>query len=150
MEYPKMIATGVAVIGRYQPRKLDAKRIGQHLIDITKNLQCEDSRGAWSEADWYSHKLSAEVRTTIANEKSRRSGIALPWHRDSQGKDIAMVLWSNREQTEIQLPDETVLKPDSYDIVIIRNTVVKHRTPPQVSSDRWFFRRFVKVPDFLR
>jgi hypothetical protein len=60
-----------------------------------------------------------------------------------------MVLWSNREQTEIKLADGTEIKPTPGDVLLIANSVVEHRTPQVISKDRWFFRQYTNTPDWM-
>jgi hypothetical protein len=63
------------------------------------------------------------------------------WHRDGDGKPYAIVVWSNRESTEVKA-DATgeILRFPPGAIVLIRNRKAMHRLPPVVSPDRWFAR----------
>jgi hypothetical protein len=148
--YPKMLAPGVAVIGKYNPRKLDSKKIAGHLVKITidQNL-IGFKKGSWPSADWHDG-IDAEVRSP---ENYTKGYAGFPqWHQDmpiDNDPSLGMVLWSNREQTEIKLPDDTILNAVPGDVLLIRNKSVHHRTPKIMSPDRWFFRRFVKVPDWM-
>lgn len=153
MDYPKMIAPGVAVIGRFEPSLFDARLIGYELLEATRHFQI-DGFGTWTGSTWYDHYTTAEVREPkVSASLSKHGGpdpALAPWHRDRIGNEnTCMVIWSNQEQTEIKLPDGTELKPNPGDILIIDNEHVMHRTPVQVSENRWFFRRYVKTPSWM-
>ena len=152
--YPQVIAPGVTVIGRYTPDKLDASTIGEDLLRYTVEQQlAQASFGAWNLAEWSNFGLAAEVRSPSANQIAKTGKVASVWHKDNStlgDPTLGMVLWSNREQTELLLPDGTILNPEPFDILLIHNDSVKHRTPPEMSEDRWFFRRMVKVPDWMQ
>ena len=145
----KKLAPGVFVIGRYEPDQLDPAKIGTELVSLTNNLNLETfAYGAYN-TDWTDHNTASEVRAPRTNEYMAKSENVTPWHKDNSGKECALVLWSNREQTEIKTPNGDILKPDPFDVLCIANAAVEHRTPPQISEDRWFFRRTVKVPDWM-
>lgn len=150
---PKLLAPGVAVIGKFEPDIFDAAKIGETLIIMTSDLQTY-SFGAWEGADWYDFSEAAEVRSPETVHENLKSGKTVNWHRDghsghSLDSSYCMAVWSNREQTELKLADETVLRPNPGEVVIIQNSAVLHRTPPELSPDRWFFRRVVQKPDWL-
>jgi hypothetical protein len=146
----RQLAPGVLVIGRYEPSNFDAQEMGRYLTDVSVKRGLETSGyGYWWKSAWGDDKLSAELRSPNNHPEIVSYGTSTKWHRDNNSSDVGMVLWSNREQTEIKLPDETVIRPEPGDILLIRNLSVEHRTPPEVSSDRWFFRRHVKVPEWM-
>jgi hypothetical protein len=146
----KQLAAGVFVIGRYEPSNFDATEMGEHLAKLSVDFGLETSgSGYWYMAAWGDIKLSAELRSPANHPEIVSYGSSTKWHKDNFSADVGMVVWSNREQTEIRLPDGGVIKPEPGDILLIRNLSVEHRTPPEVSPDRWFFRRHVKVPDWM-
>lgn len=147
----KQLAPGVVVIGHYDMHTADPKVIGEELAEMTKDLP--KGYSSWHGADW-TDESGAEVRTP---ETSRESGFRLlakriendGWHRDAHDSPLSMIVWSNQEQTEIRTPDGTVIQTEPGDVIIIDNLAVEHRTPPNASLDRWFFRRYVQTPDWL-
>jgi len=149
----KYLAPGVAVIGRYEPEIFNAKTIGEHLLKLTEELKLESyEQGGWSGATWLDWEKGAEVREPyISMRYAGSQNDVAKWHHDNRSSSpgMYMVLWSNREQTEIKLPDGTILRADPGDVLLVSNDEVQHRTPIQVSNDRWFFRRFVQKPNEL-
>lgn len=156
----KKLAPGVAVIGKYIPPVLESDRIGLDLLDFTKQLRTH-SGGVWSEldhefykamlrkiAEWSDREKAAEVRcpSSIIHVSD---GLSNVWHHDiPDDENLAMVLWSNREPTEI-LYNKQEVHADSGDVILIRNRTVLHRTPYSLSPDRFFFRRYVVTPEWL-
>lgn len=83
------------------------------------------------------------------------------WHQDYWHQDYVyrnrelcryLLLWSNREQTQIrslktekQLPD---FKP--YQFILVDNLRTEHRMPPVISPDRWFLRLILSAKDYDR
>lgn len=149
--YPQVIAPGVAIIGYYKPDIFHASAIAQNLVGMTVINGLEQSgSGAWDNAEWSSDLLAAEVRSPANHAFVVANGRSTEWHNDGGLPDMAMVVWSNREQTEVRLKDGTILRADPGDVMLINNSIVEHRTPPKLSEDRWFFRRYVKVPDWMQ
>lgn len=135
--YPKKLAPGVAIIGHYYPTStLDSWEIRLAIPAQVKKLLGD---------------ISGEVREPTDNLRIRHHEIAGSWHHDGMFGDspTAMVVWSNREQTEVQLSNGTVIQPDPGDIVLVHNTMTKHRSPQKMSEDRWFFRSHISVPTWL-
>lgn len=158
----KILAPGIAIIGRYRPRTLNPSRMSERLFAISKqhNLQpfSPKSHGVKVErgrSRWTFYHLDGELRFPEDNLdiKSRIDGVNA-WHHDRPStmhreKKLGMVLWSNREQTEIRLPDGEILVPNPGDVALMRNADAEHKTPTIMSPDRWFFRQFVVCPDWL-
>jgi hypothetical protein len=146
----KQIAPGVMIIGNYMPETYDPAVIGEKLLELTNSLGMKrmPDYGAWPSSSWSIYDEAAEVRSPDNHVVVREHGTSHRWHRDGTG-DTAMVVWSNREGTEIKLPDGTEIQTAPGDIVALRNTVVEHRTPDKQSPDRWFFRRTCVVPEWL-
>jgi hypothetical protein len=143
------------VIGRYEPSRFTAETIGEELLRLTDSLNLHTSPHGqcWSHSDWADLKSASEVRSPeeVSTPMQRLSDASSFWHQDVRKQNCWMVLWSNREQTEIRTMDGTVLnKLEPYDVILIHNTLVEHRTPEKVSNDRWFFRRFVIEPEWLQ
>lgn len=144
----KQLAPGVFIVGRYEPQQLDGSLIGRELVTLTSDLKTQ-GYGSWTGGDWQDHQAAAEVRPPDVTQMILdRPEYISDWHRDNSGKPGGVVVWSNREQTEIKLKDGTVLCPDSCDVLLISNAEVEHRTPQKISKDRWFFRRHVELPDW--
>lgn len=168
----KILAPGVIVIGKYLPQIMDAEKIGMDLVEMTKHIESHgQGRGnyigppAASDAteylayivQWMHGPMHAEVRSPESS--AHTTNPVTNWHHDGiykprpdgdygtslHDEQAGMVVWSNRESTEIRLADETVIRPEPGDIVLIRNMAAMHRTPLVRSADRWFFRRYVKV-----
>lgn len=147
MRYPKMIAPGVAVIGRFnpEPSQLDSATLNDKALSVI------------AEHELVHHSLAyVAVREPAYNKTLTKNDIVSVWHRDKDSmygpdndKLLTMLIWSNREQTQIQLPDGTVFNPTPGDILLVHNDSVMHRTPPEVSDDRWFFRAMVKTPKWM-
>jgi hypothetical protein len=150
--YPRLVAPGVIVVGRYEPRSLDAEVMGKVLLRLTERAGLRsDGSGCWTHADWGDPASTAEVRSPESNARVAEE-LAQRWHRDgsnSDGGDLWIVLWSNREQTEIRTADGAAVALDPCDVVLIRNGSVEHRSPEKASPDRWFFRRLVQPPEWL-
>jgi hypothetical protein len=138
--YPRTLAPGVLVIGRYEPSRWTAETIGRELLRLTDSLHLQECEDLTS---------TSEVRSPETNIKIARKLTKMGWHSDREGADVWIVLWSNREQTEIRTPNRVVLKPEPYDVVLFHNKSVEHRGPKKMSRDRWFFRRFVRMPRWL-
>ena len=135
----KTLAPGVAIIGRFMP-------------DPTLELTHASIHDGIEEQVPFLNKIHADVRDPKLNNELKSQLVASNWHRDvsySWHSELAMVVWSNREQTEIQLPDGTVIEPEPYDIVAIHNDKVMHKTPSRMSEDRWFFRAHLRAPEWL-
>ena len=69
------------------------------------------------------------------------------WHRDGDWSEghftspYAIIVWSNREQTEVMDPRTgEILKFRPGEIALIRNRKAYHRMPPVISPDRCFVR----------
>lgn len=156
----KKLAPGVFVIGKYQPDTFDAKKIGEELLDMTSGLDVHP-RAVWrGDASynpdifhftaWYKLDVGAEVRPPDSNiYTSQFKEAASLFHHDGVSEDSVVVVWSNREQTEIQLADGTIIHGEPGDVIALRNEQVLHRTPEIKSTDRWFFRRYVKPPEWM-
>lgn len=71
--------------------------------------------------------------------KSIRGNLRNPnyWHKDRTNSH--MLVWSNREATEIRL-DHTVYTFAPYDVILLDDRVCHHRIPEIVSDDRLFWR----------
>ena len=67
----------------------------------------------------------------------------IPWHRDGERtqdyQNVQLILWSNREPTEIRdhhSKETVILKP--YAVTVIDNAKFEHRRPERLSTDRLF------------
>lgn len=56
------------------------------------------------------------------------------WHRDNGGRTSAVILWTNEYPTEVLLPDGSEVSGWPYDVVLIDNMAVQHRTPAAFTS----------------
>lgn len=151
MDQVRQLAPGVMIIGRYVPTVYDPGVVGPELLRVSQNAGLVSLNGIqayWPMAVWGDAKTASELRSP-ENHAFVTGSRASEWHQDTYGQQFAMMLWSNREQTEIMLLDGTILHPEPYDILLVSNTAVQHRTPPVISEDRWFFRRVVEEPDWM-
>lgn len=69
---------------------------------------------------------------------------ALSWHRDGGGLYVSLLVWSNREPTEVKdaRTDQIVGPFKPGDIILIRNGLALHRMPRWISTDRYFARMY--------
>jgi hypothetical protein len=155
--YPQILAPGVAVIGRYEPSNFSIKKIAEELLYLTDSLDLQTKTYSNPMDDFVaddrcvSDQHAYEVRSPKNNNLMvKKSGEIRNWHRDRGGIDTALVLWSNREQTEVRTSNRTVIKLNPGDVILIHNKSIMHRIPQKISDDRWFFRRFVKTPNWLK
>ena len=51
------------------------------------------------------------------------------WHQDNNGETPGLIVWSNIYPTEVLLPDGSIVSGEPNDVVLLNNSVVKHRTP---------------------
>lgn len=51
------------------------------------------------------------------------------WHQDCHGSRQWLLLWADLRPTEIRLADGTILRPEPFELVAIRNADVQHRAP---------------------
>ena len=128
----KQLAPGVFVIDRYEPETLDPDIVGQELLAITKrHNMIEYSEGAWDGATWKSHPRGAELRAPKVTKQVMENKLSTAWHHDGRGQtpNQVMIVWSNREQTEVKTPGGEIVCPEPYDVIAIVNDLVEHRTP---------------------
>lgn len=132
----KRLAPGVMVVGRFEPDPITELGFGTIWRGVHKQVP-------------FLNGTEGNVRDPETNNRLKTNQVASNWHRDTSDHDTAMVLWSNKEQTQILLPDGTIIQPDPCDIVVIHNEKVMHRTPSEMSADRWFFRAHIRAPQWL-
>jgi len=138
------------VLGRYRPPKFRASIIGEYLIEFTSKLGLtplhDPEHGPQTTSIWCNEAVHAEVRRFAQHSQGSS------WHQDGDLKDgsvmdHAAVLWAAVTPTEFRL-DNTVYRPEPFEIVIARNLGCFHRSPPDCPhkpTRRWFFRQRVKV-----
>lgn len=78
----------------------------------------------------------------------RRPGtVAQPigFHRDVQGADMYLLVWSNKAPTQVGYPDGSVLEARAGDVILLRNCEVEHDGPACEDdyADRWFVRMYI-------
>ena len=79
--------------------------------------------------------------TKTSADKSRYEEASYIWPGDWHQDDLLgtphpyIWVWSNEYPTEIQTPDGEIHRGDPYDVVLLRNDVVKHRTPADYVKD---------------
>lgn len=136
----KTLAPGVVIVGHFDPPSF----LLTH-SDIDKGVRSKIK-------EFLDERSSGGIRDPQENLRLRTDAVASMWHKDISfmyADNLAMILWSNREQTEIKLPDETIIQPDPCDIVMVHNEKAMHRTPQLMSNDRWFYRNHVRAPEWL-
>lgn len=66
------------------------------------------------------------------------------WHKDNQGKDCMLVVWSNLKPTEVRFKNRRRLRARDGDVILLQNGAVEHRTPADaIDGRRWFARTIV-------
>jgi len=80
------------------------------------------------EGPHWGHRVPRQV-LSIANRGP--SSAANHWHHD-QPLDIGLILWSNMFPTEIRLSDGRIVTAKPFDVVLLDNANVHHRTPEYV------------------
>lgn len=135
------------VLARYVPSKWRAYRIGKDLTYITSTYGMvpldEPDIKKNIKAAWFNDELHAEVRKTAVPGSE---GTSFHQDGDTSGVDMdfGMVLWSNKEPTEIKLSSGKVVTPKRFELVYFNNLDVHHRRPPHFEGRRWSFRQRVE------
>lgn len=136
------------VLGFYKPTRWSAWRVGNYLIDLTRDNGLIPNRDPKHRhqytAPWHSKLYCAYVRKrTVTNPR------ATSWHQDGDlvaGSlmDDTLVLWASNTPTEIKDKDGKVWIPKPYEIVMFKNLDVFHRRPQECPRVRWLFRQRVQ------
>lgn len=139
-------------LGQFKPSKRRCSIIGKELTALTADLGFkplkDDDIQRNERAAWSDRSLHAEVRMTAVPGSQ-----GTQWHQDGDTStsdlDFALVLWANREPTEIKVGDD-IYQPKPYEVVVVHNLAGYHRRPPEVSGKRFFFRQRVETPPQLK
>lgn|SRR5678815_295918 len=141
-------------LAKYIPPEWDSKRVGLYLTSLTADLGLiphkDPAHGPihWKGGSWFSEPLHAEVRRRTSFKKEAES-----WHQDGDTTpgakmDCALALWASNTPTEFRW-NGTIWRPGRWELVLVRNLLVKHRRPPLAPLVRWVFRQRVEVPKHL-
>lgn len=112
------------VIGFCQTEDWEVLR--DYMVSIGLTWQSENWRGVESNQEIHRYDPSISA-----------------WHRDGNEllKENTIVVWSNREQTEVLDPrTSTICHFNPYEVVLIHNQIAQHRMPAYISPDRLFVR----------
>ena len=141
------------VLAEYRIKTWDAEKIGYDLCKITWEAglapHIDPLHGPLDGAAWYSIPLHAEVRNYTFSTKQ-----AEDWHQDGDTTpgakmDCALVTWATSKPTEFEYKGQ-IYQAKPFEVVAVRNLVVKHRRPKDCAKYRWLFRQRVAVPEFLK
>lgn len=136
------------VLGTYKPTKWRAWRIGREICQITADASLVPHHSPpmlriLEKSSWKDYHLHANV-VRFAHPEYEGSS----WHQDGDhapgaDMDCRLVLWTNRNPTEIRYNNE-IFVPKPWEIILFSNLQCFHRRPPGVSGKRWLFRQRVK------
>lgn len=141
-----------AVLDVYIPPRWDVWEVARHLTGLTKSLGltplCDPAQKTQFTADWFSTRLSAEIRRRTPNNP-RAEG----WHQDGdldKGSimDHALVLWSTNTPVELKVGDK-IYQPKPHEVILVKNLSCVHRRPPYAQRVRWRFRQKVKNDEIV-
>ena len=131
------------VLGTYIPEVYDAERIGRELGLLVSSHGLKKHPGALSGVTVRGPKHNKALSDSISSSGPNK------FHRDANQVttgDLSLVVWASDSPTELLSRDGTVWQPAPFEVVLFSNSEVMHRIPPNIGSDRWFFREFVLTP----
>ena len=126
------------IIGQFVPERLDEPEI-------------RDGLRAWLEQrgyvlSWLEARTPAQNSAIGSADQGELYEDIKVWHRDGMSaRTSTFVVWANIAPTEILYqPTRTRLNTQPFDVVLIHNQEVVHRTPRIMPDGRWFVRAPVK------
>ncbi len=92
-------------------------------------------------SDWQNRYMFEWRDPNLIQEYAKHGNNTMGYHQDCGQNPSHLIVWSNREQTEVRDKRTRVELPKfkSYQVVIIRNRIAEHRSPTP-SPDRLFWR----------
>lgn len=93
-------------------------------------------------SDWQNRYMFEWRDPNLIQEYAKHGNNTMGYHQDCGQNPSHLIVWSNREQTEVRLLAGTkILKPfKPYAIILVNNYLVEHRVPTVISRDRLFAR----------
>ena len=135
------------IIGHYEPTKWNPQKVLRELIQISREHGLQPLPiGSYRlhKTKWKSFSDHAD----LMRRRPKNDTTDSDWHQDGDttGTDrvCGLVLWSSNTPTEIRWRG-AVYVPPRRSVVLIDNTQVYHRRPPESPRVRWFFRQRVKI-----
>lgn len=119
-------------LGLFVPQEFDTAEIANGLLSLIEAHGVDVFHSSLPEVREPQESLGISRYNTASSE----------WHQDCGGVTKYMIIWSNKEQTEVRLKGvvgSELWFPQGH-VLLLNNNALEHRTPPIMSCDRWFAR----------